>query len=570
MGKVMKKKIFFAAIIFINLFVFPAFAAESPIIDTITQQEIKDLAIQIPSDTIPGTHSMLIQINNPDGSIAGSKDITFCLDLDAIVHWNVRCTNVPTVVSSQTLSKISHLNELPGYTVLMDPKRTSQNNVIALAVLSVIGISTTSVGLASNSSSGNSLPNQGDIEMVDSAAILSIVRDEKWGDRRRTWRFPFTRTLDGWFASLTVRISKFSPMLARALFDGQYLRGMFGSAAVILYPLALITGIAVGFHTHFQAMPPSFLGLILLMTFGIFDSSAGLIAGLALLLGTLVTGHLTRLSEFLTMLGLLAICFAPALIASTIRPIRRLITDSDTGWERISDYFLASLLSGWTVSKMVGGLNGLAGKQFAINGQVRQLMFIAMGLVFFRLLFEDLATYLYPKRMMDTHLKLNEASSRQRVVSLLVKSVVFIMVAGPFVGYSVPLWIGVGLFIIPFIIAMTIGEKFPKKISLGRWLPKGALELIFLAIIGGFLTKGVQNIFPNPHQYLMWGFVVLAVPTLILRLIGNFADETDSEEWRDLKIGKWIYRFGGIVVFIGLVYMVQGIDIAGNIIKFVK
>ncbi|NBR72229.1 MAG: hypothetical protein EBT75_09085, partial [Proteobacteria bacterium] len=73
-----------------------------------------------------------------------------------------------------------------------------------------------------------------------------------------------------------------------------------------------------------------------------------------------LTGNITNRPEFLTAIGVMILFFAPALLASSFRPFRRLVRNQDDMWERITDYALGTLLTFWVITKMVAAMNGLA------------------------------------------------------------------------------------------------------------------------------------------------------------------------------------------------------------------
>jgi uncharacterized membrane protein YhdT len=544
----------------VNFLILPSAVADTTIIDTITQQQAQDLKIQVPPNTTPGSHTLLIEVLNSDGSSFSKKEIQFCMDLNGIVHWDNNCPGVAPIADTSTLAKIRDVNQLPAYSPLQEPKKTADKTVVALAVLTAIG-----VGGAAASAGGGS--GQGDLETIDLEELEYVEREEQWGDRKGPWRTPMTPLTDGFFARFILRVSRFSPLLARASNDGNYLRALLGSLALPIYFGAIVSAVAVAASRQFQAMPPKEFGLVILMAFGSVDALAGMLAAITLFLATLVTGHIYTFNGLLTMIGVGGICYAPTLIGNFFRPFRRLINDKESAWERLADYAISPILTGWIVSNMVGGLNGLGGKQFEIATHTVSLMQISMGLIIIRLIFEDIATYLFPGRLNATRAQMQDPVRFQPAVSLFIRAAVFFIAAQPFVGNSIQLWFGTILFITPYFIEAGMGPNFPKVGKLGAWLPGNSLEILYLVIVGGLLAAWNQKLLPNPKDFLMWGFVILGLPAFTLGILWGFAEEDSENKWQERKFGRISYRIGGVVVFTLILLLAKGVDLAGYLYR---
>jgi hypothetical protein len=56
-----------------------------------------------------------------------------------------------------------------------------------------------------------------------------------------------------------------------------------------------------------------------------------------------------------------------------------------------------------------------------------------------------------------------------------------------------------------------------------------------------------------------------------LFLFGRFgllADPEDAEAWRKRPYYEWVYRFGGVLVFVAVIVLVKGTDITSNVVNF--
>ena len=166
-----------------------------------------------------------------------------------------------------------------------------------------------------------------------------------------------------------------------------------GSLSTLLYPIALGLGVYALIDSDRQARPPATWIVIAIALLGTFDAAAGLLASAIFITGVALSGNIFSREEVLTVAGLSIIFFAPALLASAIRPIRRLISGDDDRWERITDYALVGLLSFWSLEKLVGALNGLSGLKLPVSADARQIEFIVAIAIHLTVIMEDRATY---------------------------------------------------------------------------------------------------------------------------------------------------------------------------------
>ena len=390
--------------------------------------------------------------------------------------------------------------------------------------------------------------------------LKKIERDSGRGDLSRTWRAPLTERTDALFAGLITRISPHSPILARTIADGNYLRAIFGSLSSLLLIPGAILGVLALQDTSGQALPPATWIVMAIIALATLDAMAGLVSGLIFTAGVVLSGNFSSRDEVLTIAGLFIIFYAPALLASAIRPLRRLAQDRDSLWERATDYGLVTLLSGWMMFKMIGALNALAGVQLVISFAARDIAILASTFILIRLLLEDLTTYLYPVRLNKSAGKFLEPDTIQKVISLEIKLFIFIEIAKPFVGYNIKLVLGTIIFAIPSIISIFFDDRFPKIPILHRLLPSGAFKIVAMVFIGTLAAGFIQGLFSDPRTFLAWSFVVLAIPGLILSLLGKMAKKPSSD-WKVTPLGNTAYRILGVLVFLAIIQIIRGVDL---------
>ena len=560
----MIKKFFLALILIAQISVFPSWGADTVLIDQITESEAQELDIQIPPETPSGYHQIEIEVYDDAGTIS-AKTILFCKNLLGEIKWDNNC---PDLVEAAE-------GFMQPYDPLDNPEDTQSTQIAAFALLAALAAGKAAGGKNSDNSRDGSAEQEGeqsredyeesedseDLASVGAGGLALIKRKDGWGDRSKTWRIKRTDSVDLGWKRLAESISSFSPLAARTFGDGSYLRAMVGSLSTLLYPVALGLGIYALLDSDRQALPPATWIVIAIALLGTIDAAAGLLASATFVVGVAVSGSIFSREEVLTVAGLSIIFFAPALLASAIRPIRRLISGADDRWERITDYALVGLLSFWSLEKIVVALNGLSGLKLPISADARQIALIVAIAITLRVIMEDLATYAYPVRLKKVSPDYKDPSTFQQVISLEFKTFLFVSLAIPFVGFNIQLALGTFFFLLPSILGLTVGEKYPKLPVIGRILPKGALKIVAMVFIGSIFANWVEGLFEKPEDFIPWSFALLAIPGLFLKFAGDLSQKPKND-WRRTDFGRTVYRVGGIAIYILIVQMVRGVDLA--------
>jgi hypothetical protein len=81
-----------------------------------------------------------------------------------------------------------------------------------------------------------------------------------------------------------------------------------------------------------------------------------------------------------------------------------------------------------------------------------------------------------------------------------------------------------------------------------------------MVFIGAITAGWIQGLFPDSRSFLAWSFVVLAIPGLVLSILGKLADEPEKD-WKDTPLGNTAYRILGIIVLILIIQIVRGVDL---------
>lgn len=403
-------------------------------------------------------------------------------------------------------------------------------------------------GSGGSSSSDTSVP---DFEQLDLAQDGLILQHRGLGD---AWALG----VPAWFGWLdkrshrTVeRVAPFSPLLAKVFNDGSYLRAMLGVFSLVPSLIALIFGFNPGWAT-----------LLTIVVLGIFDATAGLLGGVVFVSAFAVTAadlaDLSGSGLLRVVSGLLLIAIAPGIVATTFRGIRRAHT---TGfaliWERLIDLALTPFMAGWTVANLVGGLNALAGVNLEISTHATQFGFAVAIAMAGRVLFEEAAARWFPERLNAINPdEIDDPSILQRSVSLALKFVVWMLLAGALLGFSWQVWVGAALTILPSI-AGWFSHRFPNFPWLWRILPQGLPALFVSLAVGALTAQLVKQAVGDVPALAAWTSLIIPLPLLALSVAGMFArhgnvDAEGVEEERFSKRHAWIYRVGGVVVFVAV------------------
>jgi hypothetical protein len=441
---------------------------------------------------------------------------------------------------------------LQPYDPLSDPETTKGLQLAAFAALAAL------TSIRRNEKQDEQEQDQESLQSVSSGALKLLKNEPGKGDLSKSWDNRFTDESDFAFVSLAHRFNRFSPLLTRTVQDGNTIRAIIGSWAGLLMPIGLILGIVAAVNTGGQALPPAWGIVALIMAVAIYDAFAGFIAGTVFFVAALLTGNITNRPEFLTAIGVMVLFFAPALLASAFRPFRRLVRSQDDLWERITDYALGTLLTFWVITKMVAAMNGLARLELPITEYGTELALLAAGLLLFRIWLEDIAVEHYPMRLRALHVEIKKPSQTQKIRSLVFKIFVFFIMAAPFVGSLLNLVLGTILFAIPQITALSLEDNLPKK---KLYLPKGVFKTVVMIFVMALAANMIEGAFSTPAAFLKWSFVVMALPGFILHYLDAITDAPETD-WKTTENGRKLYRIGGVVIFVLMVLVVKGVDIA--------
>lgn len=418
-----------------------------------------------------------------------------------------------------------------------------------------------------NDEGENSQRESGDVASASANKLPFYKRNVGIGDTSKLWRFAHLPRAEEQILRAIEKSHQFSPVLSRVIMDGSYMRAMFSSIAFLPAIIGAYVGVMMLKETQQNPTPASVTLVAIALCLATMDALAGLVIAATVLLGTALSGNINNLDEWMTILGLSALFLTPALIANAVRPFRRLVGDRHGMWERLTDYVLATLVGSWSVEKIVSALNGLAGLQLPITESARQIGQVVAVAIIFRLLMEDLATYLFPERLAKQEVVPKHVLPLQPWTSLIFKSVIFYLVAYQFLGFGAQLWIGTSIFVTPQLLSNILSSHEVKKLKLlGYLVPRGAPKIVMMVFVGGLFAQWAESQFSSPLQFISWSFVILAIPSLLISLFSLFA-ESPRWDWKSSVLKSLIYRFGGIIVATLILAMYFGVDLLAMILR---
>ncbi|MEA2189975.1 MAG: hypothetical protein QOI73_96, partial [Solirubrobacteraceae bacterium] len=375
------------------------------------------------------------------------------------------------------------------------------------------------------------------------------------GDRSRTWAWPGTATVDALAVALPARLARRSPLLARVLADGTWLRAIFGAAS-LLVPLAGVgLGIAAVHETGGEALPPVLALTIAIAALGVLDAAAGLAAVLTFALGVLASGGIGSTADVRVMLALGALWFVVPVLAGAVRPLRRPpARGAGAAWDRLADIVIVSLVGAWAVQQIVLALPGLAGVRLPIARHADAVALCVLAALAARTACETIAAHLYPKRLATTEPRdLPRPGAVQRLLAGAVRTAIFVVIAQTIVGSSWQLWVAAALFAVPQVVAV-FEHLFPGSRTLFRVLPRGLVAFVLMLLVA---TAGaallIDALDERSDSFFADSFLLLALPGFALALMRVFAREDEEP-----PVG-WGKRVAGVAVLAAGVVLALGV-----------
>ena len=319
---------------------------------------------------------------------------------------------------------------------------------------------------------------------------------------------------------------------------------MLGSAGFALWVIGFALGLWSAASVGFHAFPPALPLALAIIVLGVLDSSAGAIAWLVITVGAVVSGHVTTWADIRTLLGMFVLFASLPLLAHVIRPLRRKPSDAARDhFDRVADYVMMPLFVAFAAASMFKALNGLSGLEFTSPDQLWAVRIAVILACWLRLALEDVATYAYPMRSQQVQPeKLVSPGRGMAVVSVLVRTGVFLLIAAPFFGLGPITWLAALLLAIPMLLKVW-EDALPNSAWLNKWFPRGLARFVLLLVVGIYLGAWLLGHSAADEQ-VRATYNLLLLPGIVAGVIELFGRE--GGVWPD----TWLKRAGGALLWV--------------------
>jgi hypothetical protein len=427
----------------------------------------------------------------------------------------------------------------------------------ALAAALAGGVAAASAGGGGGgSSSSDSSSSDSESVELDSLEVsldeIEITR-QSWGDRWAFLALPALAFLDKASHNAAVRVAPFSPVFAKMIVDGAYLRSIMGSLSLLLPLTTMGLGLIAGIGNEGQLAPPPWELFLIMAVIGNFDALAGFL-GAAVFIGSTLAGaeEAATIGDYRMLFVVLFVLMAPGLLMTAFRPLRKEVGPGFAGfWDRISDLAIAPLLAGVAASTAVLLVPALSGLNHPVANHVADFGFFIAISAAARVLLEELATKGFPQRLNTINpSRIPESPGFQQFVAIAFSYAVWVFLTGALVGNVWQIYVGSFLFLFPTVLGK-FQDRFPNVVWLWHILPQGLPGLVFALTIATATTALVMDILGLNPAFAAWNMVLLPLPLLLLALAGMFGRHGATEDQvRFSQRHPVVFRVGGVVVFI--------------------
>ena len=455
--------------------------------------------------------------------------------------------------------------------------------VSAVAAAAGTAVSTTASAAASssagrvsggsNSSSSTSSSSRSDGRKREDESAHEVIEDEllelkkikagtsskdlhaisRWGDQLSLWSSAIFIALDRPSLRLAHRVAPVSPFVSKLIGDGAYLRATLGSTVMLLPVMSMLVALDALSQLNGLFLTPPFVSLAVISVIGVFDAMSGLFGMVVFGIGLIATAGTSNSNDLRLLLGLGLLGFAPGMLASSFRNLRRPeAVSSHQLYERLTDLAVAPFLAGWATLGIVSALPALAGAKLPVVDYANSLAVCVAASMAIRIVLEELSVKYFPLRSHELNpVNLAVPKMRQKVTSMVMRMALFFFVSMAFVGHCWQLYVGTVIFIIPSFLNL-YRDRFPNYPKLYHVLPSGLPGLGFALLIASASLVILQSVFGETPEFAKLAFVLLPIPGLVLSLLGVIgrAPAVGDVRWYLRPHNILLYRIGGVLVLV--------------------
>ena len=159
-----------------------------------------------------------------------------------------------------------------------------------------------------------------------------------------------------------------------------------------------------------------------------------------------------------------------------------------------------------------------------------------------RLAMEDLVVHEYPVRGREAvPLVPPPPSPAWGVVSVVMRTGLFVLVAAPFFGLGWVTWLAAILLAVPMLMKVW-EDAIPNHPLLHKYTPRGLLRFSLLLIVGLYLSAWLLGQDASP-DHVRQTFNLLLIPGIVIGILGSFGRR--DGDWPD----RWPKEFEGAALF---------------------
>lgn len=430
--------------------------------------------------------------------------------------------------------------------------------VMAVALAGGVAAATAggSAGSAGEGSSGGdsgSSDGGAELEGLEASEDVITISRSAWGDKLPIFGSALFVFLDRFSHNSAIRAARFSPMFAKLIIDGAYLRAMTGSLSLFL-PVATITlAVMSAASNSGQLLPPQWGMFLAIALIGVFDAFAGFIGAAVFIAISLLTAQeQIQASDLRMYFGVLFISMGPALLMTAFRALRKDTVPGFVGvWDRATDFVIAPVMAGVSVTTAVTVLPALAGLTLPVANHVAAFGIYVAAAAMVRVIFEEFATKAFPARLNSINpSSLPEPPAIQQWASLVLSYGMWVFLTGALSGEVWQVYVGSFFFLLPTILAK-FSDSFPNSVVLWRVMPQGMPGLVFTLFVSAASAMIVMAFIGANPTFAAWNMVLLPLPILVIALLGLLGRHgATPDEVRFSQKNPLIFRFGGVLILI--------------------
>jgi hypothetical protein len=200
---------------------------------------------------------------------------------------------------------------------------------------------------------------------------------------------------------------------------------------------------------------------------------------------------------------------------------------------------------------MVSSLPALAGLTLPVANHVLDFALAISLAALLRVWFEEAAARLFPARLDAINpTEIPEPGLLQKIIVLGIKYLIWVIIGGALIGPSWQVFAGSALFLFPTVLGW-FADRFPNSPRLWKLLPSGLPGLVTSLVVASGTSAVVAAIFGVVPTLAQWSFLIIPMPMLVLSILGLFGRHgANEDDEKPAKAHIWVYRLGGLVMFI--------------------